>query len=188
MAFGDGEYVTGGLSMQEAMDQKKIKPMSSYLSKIGDYLSKKKDDISESFGDAYRGQPDPAIEKLKHKSMIEKNMLDSIGIGEKDSGIKGKYQVSLEDLKNKSNRKSSSLRDAMISMGIPVKNMTKEEKKRKASQAISAKDRAALEAAAEAKRLQRISQVATKLSPAQSFVGGGQFGSFGTGIAPGRRK
>ena len=66
--------------------------------------------------------------------------------------------------------------------------MTKEEKKRRSARAISAKDREALEMAEENKRLQRIMQVSTTLSPAQSFVGGGQFGSFGTGIAPGRSK
>jgi hypothetical protein len=156
---------------------------------------------------------DAALKKAKARD-IEEKMLDALGIGYKDTGIKGERQKAYErelepnmDAGRKAQRareyedaswywgkpklayegkapEGSKMRSALIDLGIPVKDMTTEEKAQKEAAEKKAAALAEIKRKAEEARLARIAQVGTSLTPAQSFVTSGQSGLSGPGISP----
>lgn len=147
-----------------------------------------------------KGEPSTEGSRLKEAAKrvrAEKMILKDTGL-EEASGLKGAEQRKLASLQAAAIKKrpeemgflekitapGSKIRDALLSMGVPVKNMTAEEKKRFLAQKARVSVERQRQNAEEQARLARIAQVGTGLSDVESYVGGGQFGSFGTGIAP----
>jgi hypothetical protein len=156
----------------------------SWLDKLADLKSGVSDSIKEAYGGNVKDRQMSKVKEAAKRAKIESALLDTIGVGKDESGIKPKLQSEYETAKAEKTPRESSLRKVMINLGVPVQGMTDEEKARVAASRIEAKNREEARQKMEQARLLGIRQVGTSLPQFSNLVGGGQFGTLGSGIAP----